>query len=141
MIFHGFLVNGVLRGAADLRIFGCHAEAALSIEKPWQSLGIGSALLERSLLAARNRSIKLLQVCCLAENQRMLHLARKFEADLTVDYGMVIGKIENPHPTPLSLMQEMVLDFVAYVVFQFRLLMAPRVLAGRSPHPHRLQVQ
>ena len=50
------------RGAADLRIFGSlyrrEAEAAFSIEKPWQSLGIGAALLERSLLAARNRGVK-----------------------------------------------------------------------------------
>jgi GNAT superfamily N-acetyltransferase len=74
----------VRRGAADLRIFGSlyrrEAEAAFSIEKPWQSLGIGAALLERSLLAARNRGVKLLHVCCLVENQRMQQLARKFEA-------------------------------------------------------------
>ena len=54
-------MHGVLRGTADVRIFGSlyrrEAEAAFSIEKPWQSLGIGAALLERSLLAARNRGI------------------------------------------------------------------------------------
>lgn len=33
-------------------------EAALSIEKSCQSRGVGSALLERTLLAARNRGIK-----------------------------------------------------------------------------------
>ena len=103
------------------------AEAAFSIEKPWQSHGIGSALLERSLLAARNRGIKLLHVCCLVENQRMQQLARKFEAELTFDFGTVIGKMENPHPTPLSVMQEMVVDghsfAAAYVDFQSRLLM------------------
>ena len=124
-------VDGVLRGAADLRILGplnrCEAEAALSIEKRWQSLGIGSALLERSLLAARNRGIKRLQVCCIVENQRMQQLARKFEAELTFDFGTVIGKMQNSHPTPLSLMQEMVVDghsfAAAYVDFQSRLLM------------------
>ena len=62
VILHGFFVDGVLRGAADVRIFGSlyrrEAEAAFSIEKPWQSLGIGAALLERSLLAARNRGVK-----------------------------------------------------------------------------------
>ena len=127
VVLHGFFLDGVLRGAADLRIFEREAEAAFSIEKPWQSLGIGSALLARSLLATRNRRIKLLQVCFLAGNQRMLQLARKFEAELTFDYGMVIGKIENAHPTPLSLMQEMVLDgnsfAAACVDFQSRLLM------------------
>ena len=81
-IVHGFFVDGVLRGVADLRILGREAEAAFSIEKPWQSHGVGSALLERTLLVARNRGIKLMEVCCLAENQRMQQLARKFEAEL-----------------------------------------------------------
>ena len=133
VIVHGFFVDGVLRGAADLRISGPlhrgEAEAAFSIEKPWQSLGIGSALLERSLLAARNRGIKLLQVCCIVENQRMQQLARKFEAELTFDFGTVIGTMENPHPTPLSVMQEMAVDghsfAAAYVDFQSRLLLPP----------------
>ena len=57
VIVHGFFVDGVLRGAVDLRVRGPlyrrEAEAAFSIEKPWQSHGIGSALLERSLLARR----------------------------------------------------------------------------------------
>ena len=89
-------------------------------------MGIGSALLERSLLAARNRGVKLLHVCCLVENQRMQQLARKFEAELSFDFGTVIGKVENPHPTPLSVMQELVVDgqsfAAAYVNFQSGLL-------------------
>src|SRR5271165_2533171 len=71
VILHGFFVDGVLRGVADLRILGGEAEAAFSIEKRWQSHGVGSALLERSLLAARNQGAKLLQVCCLVDNYRM----------------------------------------------------------------------
>ena len=49
VILHGFFVDGVLRGTADLRIVRPldlqEAEAAFSIEKPWQSHGVGSALL------------------------------------------------------------------------------------------------
>ena len=112
VILHGFFVNGVLRGAADLRIVRPldrrEAEAAFSIEKPWQSHGVGSALLERIILAARNRDIKHLQVCCLVDNQRMQQLARKFEAEITFDFGTVMGTMENPQRTPLSLVQEMV---------------------------------
>ena len=149
VIVHGFFVDGVLRGVADLRILGPlnrrEAEAAFSIEKRWQSLGIGSALLGRSLLAARNRGIELLHVCCLVENRRMQQLARKFEAELTFDFGTVIGKMENPHPTPLSLMQEMAVDghsfAAAYVDFQSRLLMPVGAPAARPLHPSRLQIQ
>ena len=133
VVLHGFFVDGVLRGVADLRIIGPfyrrEAEAAFSIEKPWQSHGVGSALLERCLLAARNRGIKHLHVCCLADNQRMQQLARKFEAELTFDFGTVIGKVENPHPTPLSVMRELAVDShsfaAACVDFQSRLLRPP----------------
>ena len=144
VLLQGFFVDGVLRGVADLRIFGREAEAAFSIEKAWQSLGIGSALLNRSLLAARNRGIRLLQFCCLVDNQRMQQLARKFDAELTFDFGAVIGKMENPHPSPLSLMQEMVVDghsfAAAYVDFQSRLLMPLGALAARLPQFSPLRV-
>ena len=47
VIVHGFFVDGVLRGAADLRIVRPldrqEAEAAFSIEKRWQSHGVGSS--------------------------------------------------------------------------------------------------
>ena len=78
------------------------------------------------------------------DNHRMEQLARKFEAELIFDCGTVIGTIETPYPTPLSLMQEMVVDghsiAAAYVDFQSRLLMPLGVLAARPPHPSLLQV-
>ena len=113
-VIHGFFVDGVLRGVAELRplgnAFAEEAEAAFSIEKPWQSHGVGSALLERTLLAARNRGIKLLHMACLANNERMVDLARKFEAELTFDFGSVIGEVEAAHPTPMSMWRELVAD-------------------------------
>ena len=145
VILHGFFVDGVLRGVADLRILGREAEAAFSIEKPWQSHGVGSALLERSLLAARNRGVKLMQVCCLMENRRMQHLARKFEAELSFDFGAVIGTMETPYPTPLSLMSELVADghsfAAACIDFQSRMLIPMEVDAARPPHQGGLHIQ
>src|SRR5262245_30664571 len=74
-VLHGFLVDGVLRGVAELKPFGAafptEAEAAFSVEKPWQSHGIGAALLGRTLLAARNRGIGKVHMVCLADNARM----------------------------------------------------------------------
>jgi GNAT superfamily N-acetyltransferase len=111
---HGFFADGVLRGAAELRplgpAFASEAEAALSIEAPWQSHGIGSALLDRTLLAARNRGIKTLHMACLANNRRMQELARKFAAELTFDFGGVVGEVAAARPTPLSVLRELVAD-------------------------------
>lgn len=114
VVVHGFLVDGTLRGAAELRRTGPmlsnEAEAAFSIEQEWQSNGVGTVLLERTLLSARNRGIKHLRMDCLADNRRMQQLARKFEAGLTFDFGGVVGKVAPPHSTPLSLMREAMAD-------------------------------
>src|SRR3954462_13491619 len=57
-VVHGFFAEGTLRGAAELRplgrAFAREAEAVLSFEADWQSHAGGSALLDRTLLAARN---------------------------------------------------------------------------------------
>ena len=113
-VMHGFLVDGVLRGVAELKPFGAafpaQAEAAFSVEKPWQSHGVGSVLLARTLLTARNRGIRHVHMACLADNARMQQLARKFAAQLSFDFGNVVGEVAAPHPTPLSLLHELVAD-------------------------------
>jgi GNAT superfamily N-acetyltransferase len=114
VVVHGFFVDGVLRGAAELRLnspLSAHkAEAAFSIEQPWQSHGVGTELLERTLLSARNRGVQLLRMDCLAENRRMQQLARKFDAELSFDFGSVIGQVDPPRSTLLSLMREAAAD-------------------------------
>jgi GNAT superfamily N-acetyltransferase len=113
-VVHGFFVEGVLRGAAELRhingMFSREAEVAFSIEQPWQSHGVGTALLERTLLTARNRGITSLRMDCLADNRRMQQLARKFEADLKFDFGSVVGEVDPSRFTPLSVMRELMDD-------------------------------
>lgn len=110
-VIYGFFAGGILRGAAELRPFGTgQAEAAFSIEKSWQSHGVGTELLDRILLAARNRGIKQLHVTCLLENQRMQQLARKFDAEMRRDLDSVVGEVETPYPTPLSVLREMIAD-------------------------------
>jgi GNAT superfamily N-acetyltransferase len=114
IVVHGFFVDGTLRGAAELRrngsIFAHEGEAAFSVEQPWQSHGVGSVLLERTLLSARNRGIKSLQMQCRANNHRMQQLARKFAAGLSFDFGSVVGEVDPPRSTALSLMREAMAD-------------------------------
>lgn len=114
VVVHGFFVDGTLRGAAELRHIGSpfatEAEAAFSIEQPWQSHGVGTELLERTLLSARNRGIKTMHMQWLPENQRMQQLARKFEAEIKFDFGTMLGEVDPPRFTPLSLLREAVAD-------------------------------
>lgn len=110
-VSYGFFAAGTLRGAAELRATGDRtAEAAFSIEKPWQSHGVGTTLLGRLLLAARNRSYRRLHMVCLADNRAMQHLAAKFAADLSVEFGTSVGELEAPPATPISLFREMMAD-------------------------------
>jgi GNAT superfamily N-acetyltransferase len=128
VVVHAFFVEGVLRGVAELRrngaglgaLFAHEGEAAFSIEQPWQSHGVGTVLLERTLLSARNRGITSLQMQCLANNQRMQQLARKFAAELSFDFGGVVGEVDPPRSTPLSLMREAMADNygIATAVFE-----------------------
>jgi GNAT superfamily N-acetyltransferase len=113
-VVYGFFIGDVMRGAAELRPLGLRfaheAEAAISVEKRWQSHGVGSALLARVLLTARNRGYRHLHMACMAENRRMQQLARKFDAELTFDFESVVGEVESSRPTPMSLMRELMSD-------------------------------
>jgi len=113
-VVHGFFVDGVLRGCGELRSFGKiapqEAEAAFSIEKPFQNHGVGSALMGRTILTARNRSIRKLYMNCLSHNHPMQAIARKYEADLRFEANDVVAEITNPRPDPLSLFREWMED-------------------------------
>ncbi len=135
-VIYGFFVDGVLRGAAELRPLARagEAEAALSVEREWQSRGVGTALLERVLLVARNRQIKHLHMICLAENRRVQQLARKFDAELTFQSGSVVADVIAARPTPVSLMRELVADSADLAI---AMLDVPSQLAKRLDHTKR----
>src|SRR3569832_1281504 len=89
-VVYGFILDGTLRGAAELRPtapFAHEAEAAFSVETEWQSHGVGTILLEHVLLAARNRGVTALEMQCLTDNQHMQQLTHKFAAEFKFDFG------------------------------------------------------
>ena len=111
-VVHGWFIDGVLRAAAELHPYGqpALAEAAFSVETPFQNSGIGTELMGRTILAARNRGIRLLHVRCVVDNRRMQAIARKYGAELRFELGDVIGELANSAPTPLSLARELIAD-------------------------------
>ncbi len=109
-IVHGYFVDGVLRAAAELYPLGDvlpgEAEAAFSVERDYQNHGLGTELLGRVILTARNRGIRTLCLSCLAHNRRMQKIARKFDAELTFDTDEATAEVVAPYPTALSLARE-----------------------------------
>lgn len=111
-VIYGFFDGREMRAAAELRMIGDSwqgdAEAAFSVEKHLQNSGVGTELLGRIIMAARNRGVERLYMNCLAENRRMQRVAKKYEAELHFDHGEVIGQLKPAFPTPLSLWSEAV---------------------------------
>jgi RimJ/RimL family protein N-acetyltransferase len=119
-IVYGFIENGEVRAAAELRklsdTWGSEAEAAFSVEKTHQEKGIGTELMGRVIRAARNRGVHRLYMSCLAENNKMQSIARKHEADLRFEYGEVIGEIVPQEPNYFSMLAEAVEDRVGLML-------------------------
>jgi len=96
----GVFADGRLRGIAELHGWGPEAEAALSLERGWQSHGIGDELFVHLLWAAKVRGIRALKMYCLQSNARMRQLAVKHNATLIARAGDVIASIHPEWPLP-----------------------------------------
>jgi len=119
-IVYGYFEDGELRAAAELRkldaFWGEEAEAAFSVERPWQNRGIGTELMGRVIRAARNRGVKHLYMSCLAENTKMQAIARKHDAMLRFERGDVMGEIVPQGPDYFSVMAEDFEDRVSFIL-------------------------
>ena len=106
----GFFDAGVLRGAAELwvdyRHFPLCCEAAVTVEAPWQTHGVATELLRRSLLIAQNRGACSVHIQCFGDNRRMQNIARKFGAHFRCQSGQCDADILTPAPSCASLYEE-----------------------------------
>ncbi len=109
-VIYGSFAGREMHAAAELRMIGDSwhgdAEAAFSVERDYQDSGVGTELLGRIIMAARNRGVDKLYMNCLSENRKMQRIAKKYEADLFFDHGEVVGQLKPSVPTPLSLWSE-----------------------------------
>ena len=119
-IVYAYVAGGVVRAAAELRklgdVWGQEGEAAFSVEKPYQDHGIGTELMGRVILAARNRGIQRLYMSCLVDNHRMQAIARKYAAALRFEYGEVVGEIVPQGPNYFSLVAEAVDEPIGFMI-------------------------
>ena len=143
----GCFIAGKIRGAAELHLLtgasglrNGTAEAAFSVEQRWRHDGVGSALVERLILAAQSRAVRSLVITCLPQNVAMQNLAKKYGARLKCDTDEVTGKIKVELPTPQTLLTELFeesLDFASALFdLQRRILppVAPVAILARRKH-------
>jgi GNAT superfamily N-acetyltransferase len=136
-LIHGVFVGGDLVAVGELRSLGrsrTEAEAAFSVETDWQGRGFGQRLMDRVLLAARNRRIERLYMNCLASNGQMQRLARRAGADLEYEGGDVVGLVVPQTPTPASWLREAVRDGYGWAsaVADMQKRASPMRLLGRA---------
>ena len=110
----GYVVAGHVRGVGELKLIGDAssraAELAVSVERGFQNRGIGTALLRRLVIAARNRLIARIHMVCLIENGRAVRMARRLDGTLVFDGGEAEARIEPPWPTPWTWLEEVLLE-------------------------------
>jgi len=110
----GCWIDGTLRGVGEVRPFAAlgeaAAEAALTIEPPFQNHGLGSLLARRVALSARNRGFGRLHFLTDASNLRMLHILRRLGAAMRFAGSQVEAELALTPATSASLAQEWLED-------------------------------
>ncbi len=106
-----YFEEGVVRGVAetvfDARpawLGGC--ELALSVESGHQGRGIGTELMRRAIVLARNRGAAPVRILFLRENRRMRALALRFGMTLAVSGTEIEASLRPQWPNPFTLLAE-----------------------------------
>ncbi len=119
-IVYAYIIEGEVHAAAELRPLAGkmrgEAEAAFSVEKPFQDSGIGTELLGRIVRAARNRSITRVYMNCLAENRKMQKIAKKYDAILQFEHSEVVGQVAPSPAHYFSIWREAVEDEMGFIM-------------------------
>lgn len=105
----------------DLNLVGaCHvaqtddlAEFGVSVSSSARRQGIGSALVARAALHARNAGIGALFMHCLSENRGIMQIARRLGMRVVTQCGEADGTLELPSGNFASMVDEMTQQSVA----------------------------
>ena len=96
------------------------AEAAFVVSRDLRDHGIGTALLDTIVLAARNRNHPVIRVTCLRTNEAMRRLAQKADARMVLTFDEAAGEIHAPRRTALSWLREAFVDAFDTVIYTMR---------------------
>jgi GNAT superfamily N-acetyltransferase len=118
-------------GAAHLARNDRHAQIGISVLLRSRGRGIGSALLERSTVRARNWGARVMFMNCLVENTAMMHLARKQGLKIAVSGAEAEAFVRLPRVDLASVASEVVVEHLG--LFDHAQKSYWLALQGRSP--------
>jgi GNAT superfamily N-acetyltransferase len=117
-----------LLGVAHLARLEGAAELGISVLKGHRLQGVGGALMARAVMRARNVGLRTLFMHCLAENEAILHLARKLGMDIVTDAPEADARLSLPPADASSFFGEVLEQRVA--LFDHALKTQSRFLAA-----------
>jgi len=82
------------------------AEFGVSVLPEGRGQGLGTALLDRAAVHARNTNIEILYVHCLANNKAMMHLAQKAGMSVEYAYGDADAYLKLSPANPATIVEE-----------------------------------
>jgi GNAT superfamily N-acetyltransferase len=121
-----------LAGVAHVGFTEDLAELGVSVLAAHRGQGIGSALLARAADHVRNRFVTRLFMHCLAENETMLHIARKLGMQICVDMGEADAFLKLAPADPASVAGEFVEQRLALFDYALK-AQAMRIRALSAP--------
>lgn len=105
-VFGVFDAELALLGVAHLAIDEGDAEIGISVLPSARGHGLGTALLDRARLHARNRRIRKLRMHCLRENAPMMRLARRQDMHAITESGETDAWVRLQRPNASSFAAE-----------------------------------
>lgn len=120
-------------GIAHLALDKPHAELGLSVLHHYRKRGIGTALVSRAMVHARNRQIKVLFMQCLSENRAMMRIAQSLGMRVVTHGPESEARMNLPSADTLSILSEWVDDHVA---LHDAALRKASLLHTAAPIPH-----
>lgn len=123
-----------LVGVAHVGFSQDMAELGVSVLPTHRGEGIGSALLARAAEHVRNRFVTRLFMHCLAENGRMLHMAKKLGMKICIDTGEADAFLKLAPADPASLTGEFVEQRLALFDYALK-AQAMRMKELNAPSP------
>lgn len=118
-IIYGYFIDGEIRAIAELKRSPGSAdaagEAAFSVEKEYANTGIGTELMGRIILSARNRGLKHLVLVCLPDNMKMRAIAAKYAKELHFEDGASVADIIPQTADCMSIVSEAFDDRLSFM--------------------------
>ena len=145
-----FSMNGHSRhfeGIAHLAFDKNHAELGISVLEPYRGRGIGTALVSRAAVHARNRHIDVLFMQCLSENCAIMRIAAALGMRVVTQGPDSEASLSLPSANPLSIVREMMSDGLALCDAALRERLSPHTAAAPTtldqghPAKHQAAVQ